>query len=142
MIYVLVMLGSLEMTIDKQLLERGYKKYDPTRLDNEDFVCRFQKRFDDEFGKKYFIDVLKWSYEFVPIEKRDKWWKPFVYEYETQICMHNDEKTINLHFYSSWNIAEVEQFMEKYFEQMQPSYYELWNGERRVRPQREENNYS
>ena len=49
---------------DEYLIEQGYKKYEPTRFDNESVVARFQKRFDDDFGKKYFIDVLKWSNDY------------------------------------------------------------------------------
>ena len=32
---------------DEYLLERGYKKYQPSPFDNECIVARFQKRFDD-----------------------------------------------------------------------------------------------
>lgn len=118
---------------DDYLLERGYKQYNPTPFDNSSVVARFQKRFDDDFGKKYFIDVLKWSQEYVPVNRRDKWWKPFVYEYETQITMGENENSINLEFFSFWTIEEVEEFMENFFEKMQPNYYESWDGERRVR---------
>ena len=57
---------------DEYLVEHGYVKYNPTFFDNESVVARFQKRFDDDFGKKYFINVLKWSQEYVPVERRDK----------------------------------------------------------------------
>ena len=118
---------------DEKLLERGYKQYNPTPFDNSSIVARFQKRFDDDFGKKYFIDALKWSQEYVPLDRRDKWWKPFVYEYEAQITIGENENSINLGFFSSWTIEEVEEFMEKFFEKMQPNYYESWDGDRRVR---------
>lgn len=119
---------------DEYLLERGYTKYNPTPFDNDSVVARFQKRFDDEFGKKYFIDVLKWSQEYVPVERRDKWWKPFTYHYETQITMFEDQKPLNFEFFSDWTLEEVEQFMEDLFEKMQPNYYESWDEKRGVRP--------
>lgn len=119
--------------VDEKLLDRGYKQYKPTLFDNESIVARFQKRFDDDFGKKYFIDVLKWSQEYVPVDRRDKWWKPFVYEYEVQVSIGEDENSINLEFSSSWTIEDVEEFMENFFEKMQPNYYESWDGDRRVR---------
>lgn len=119
---------------DEKLLERGYKQYSPTPFDNNSIVARFQKRFDDDFGKKYFIDALKWSQEYVPLDRRDKWWKPFVYEYEVQITIGENENSINLGFFSSWTIEEVEEFMEDFFKKMQPNYYESWDGDRRVRP--------
>ena len=57
---------------DEYLLERGYKEYLPNPvLDNESIVKKFQKRFDDDFGKKYFIDVTKWSHDYVPVNRRD-----------------------------------------------------------------------
>ena len=40
-------------------LDAGYKKYYGGHLNNADFLL--QKRFDDEVGKKYFIDI--WVYE-------------------------------------------------------------------------------
>lgn len=119
--------------VDEKLIERGYKQYNPTPFDNQSVVARFQKRFDDDFGKKYFIDVLKWSQDYVPLNRRDKWWKPFVYEYEVQISVGENQNAINLEFFSHWTIEEVEEFMEEFFDKMQPNYYESWDGYRRVR---------
>ena len=79
---------------DEYLLEQGYKKYNPTPFDNKSVVARFQKCFDDDFGRKYFIDVLKWSYNCVPEYMRDKQWTPFTYCYKTQISMFKEEKNI------------------------------------------------
>lgn len=118
---------------DEYLIECGYKEYKPTRFDNESVVARYQKRFDDDFGKKYFIDVLKWSHGYIPEYRRDKWWKPFTYCYETQITFGEDEKALNFEFFSSWTLEEVEKFMEDFFEKMKPNYYESWDGDRRVR---------
>ena len=118
---------------DKYLLDKGYKQYAPTPFDNSSVVARFQKRFDDAFGKKYFIDVVKWSHDYVPKEHRDKWWKPFTYCYEVQVSI-GDDNTINLEFFSSWNLEDVEQFMEEFFDKMKPNYYESWDEDRRVRP--------
>ena len=117
---------------DEYLIERGYRKYNPTPFDNESVVARFQKRFDDDFGKKYFIDVLKWSHDYVPVNRRDKWWEPFTYCYETQITMFEDAKALKLEFFSDWTLEEVEKYMEDLFDKMKPNYYESWDGERRV----------
>ena len=119
---------------DEYLIKRGYKEYKPTRFDNESVVARFQKRFDDDFGKKYFIDVLKWSHDYVPNHMRDKWWKPFTYHYETQVTMFEGEKALNLEFFSDWTLEEVESFMSDMFKKMKLNYYESWSGDRRVRP--------
>lgn len=122
---------------DEYLLERGYKQYKPTPvLDNDSIIAKFQKRFDDDFGKKYFIDVAKWSHDFVPADRRDKWWKPFSYVYHLYVTMFGEEeKPIYFEFGTSWTIEEVEQFAEDFFDKMKPNYYESWDEERYVRPQ-------
>ena len=119
---------------DNYLLEHGYKEYKPTPFDNSSVVARFQKRFDDDFGKKYFIDVLKYSNDYVPANRRDEWWKPFSYYYETQVTLFKEEKALNLEFFSDWTLEEVEKFMEEMFENMKLNYYESWDGDRRIRP--------
>lgn len=112
---------------DEYLLKHGYKEYPPTPFDRDSIVKRFQKRFDDNNGKKYFIDVVKWAHYFVPPDRRDEHWKPFGYEYETHITMYEDEKPINIKFFSNWELEDVENFMENFFEKIKPNYYETWD---------------
>lgn len=113
---------------DEYLLERGYKQYQPIPvLDNEYIVARFQKRFDDDIGKKYFIDVKKWSHDYIPKSRRDELWEHFSYEYECYITMFDEEKPINFEFGTSWTLEEVENFMENFFEKIKPNYYETWD---------------
>lgn len=113
---------------DNYLLERGYKQYNPTPvIDNESIVAKFQKRFDDDLGKKYFIDVAKWSHDYVPEYRRDKWWKPFSYAYHLYVTMFEEEKPIFFEFGTSWAIEEVESFAEEFFNKMKPNYYERWD---------------
>lgn len=119
---------------NEYLLERGYKKYPPSPLDNEHVVARFQKRFDDNFGKKYFINVIKWSNDFIPVSYRDEFWNPFVFEYEVYTTMSKEQNALNLKFYTNWTLEDVEKFMEDFFEKMKPNYYEAWDEERGVRP--------
>lgn len=120
---------------DKYLLEKGYKQYAPMpHLDSDLIVAKFQKRFDDDFGKKYFIDVIKWSHNFVPEYRRDKWWTPFTYSYEVYTTMFEDEEPMKIEFYSDWTLERVEEFMEDMFNKMKLNYYESWDEERSVRP--------
>lgn len=121
---------------DEYLLERGYKEYPPNPvLDNDSIVKKFQKRFDDDFGKKYFIDVVKWSHDYVPVHRRDKWWTPFSYAYHLYVSMFGEkEKPIYLEFGTSWTLEEVENFAEDFFNKMEPNYYESWDERRAVRP--------
>ena len=113
---------------DEYLLERGYKEYPPTPvIDDDSIVAKFQKRFDDDFGKKYFIDVAKWSCNYIPESHRGEWWKPFSYAYHLYVTMFEEEKPIYLEFGTSWTIEEVEEFAEGFFEKMKPNYYESWD---------------
>lgn len=126
------------MINDQYLIDRGYVEYPPSAIDSNIVVAMFQKRFDDQYGKKYFINVKKNSQDFIPLNQRGSWWKPFSYTYEVQISMGENDKTIDMEFFSNWTIDEVEQFMEKLFATMQPNYYELWETEERhVRPKPE-----
>ena len=122
---------------DEYLLERGYKQYKPLLvIDNESIVAKFQKRFDDDFGKKYFINISKWSYDFIPVNRRDEWWKPYSYEYDLYVTMFGkEEKPIYLKFGTSWTLEEVEAFAEDFFNKMKPNYYEDWDERRAVRPE-------
>lgn len=112
---------------DEYLLQHGYKEYPPTSFDNNSIVARFQKRFDDNVGKKYFINVIKWSNDYVPIAHRNEYWTQFTYEYEAQVTMDGEEDALNLNFFSSWTLERVEDFMVKFFDKMNPNYYETWD---------------
>lgn len=113
------------MMTDEYILEKGYKQYSPTPvLDNEHIIAKFQKRFDDDFGKKYFIDIAKWSHDYVPEHHRDKWWTPYSYAYHVYITMFEEEKPIFFEFGTSWTLEEVENFTEDFFDKMKPNYYE------------------
>jgi hypothetical protein len=126
----------IKMDMDKYLIDRGYAEYPPSSIDSRIVVAMFQKRFDDKFGKKYFINVKKNTQDFIPAHQRGDWWEPFSYTYEVQISIGEDDKTINLEFFSNWNVESVEQFMEEFFNKMKPNYYELFeNEERHVRPE-------
>lgn len=123
------------MMNDEYILEHGYKEYPPSSIDNGWIVANFQKRFDDDFGKKYFINIKKWSHAYVPSSRRDEYWKPFSYEYHCHISMFEEDKSIYLTFGTSWTLEEVEKYMEDIFEKMKPNYYESWDETRAVRPE-------
>ncbi len=120
---------------NEYLLEQGYKKYSKTPFDNEFIVARFQRRFDDDFGKKYFIDVIRWSNDYVPVSHRGSNWELYSYEYEIHFSMYEEEKSLKLKFFNSWSLKEVEDFAEDFFKKMKPNYYESWDDYRSVRPE-------
>lgn len=109
---------------DRDFIERGYSEYEPTEFDSECVVKRFQKRFDDDIGKKYFIDILKWDFSKFP-----NIYDPYPYEYTVQLYHGNkpDADALDLYFHSSWNIDDVETFVEKIFSTGDFDYYETWD---------------
>ena len=108
---------------DKELIERGYKEYPPTAIHSRGIEKCFQKRFDDKDGKKYFIDVNKWSPWTHP--HTNEVWGPN-YEYETQLYQKGTHNAVNLTFHSSWNIEDVEKMVETIF-QNGMEHYERWD---------------
>ena len=50
------------MMTDEYIIEKGYKEFEPSPLKNNSISKCFQKRFDDENGKKYFITINKWDW--------------------------------------------------------------------------------
>lgn len=109
---------------DEYILSKGYHEYKPTHFDSPGVEKRFQKRFDDDKGKKYFIDIKKWE----PIthphtgEVFD-----LGYECETQMYKKDTHDAVNFDFLSSWDLDSVEEFMEKQFATGMFDYYEVWN---------------
>ena len=51
---------------EEYILSKGYHKEKPSQFDDKAVICRYQKRFDDESCKKYFIDILKYDLSRVP----------------------------------------------------------------------------
>lgn len=113
---------------DEYILSKGYKVYEPTRFHNSSIIKCFQKRFDDDKGKKYFIDINKWSWKSFMIEgKMGIWDKDTTYEYTTQLYRKDTHDAVDISFHSSWTLEQVEEHMEKLFETGMYDYYETWD---------------
>ena len=100
-------------------------------------IAKEKKTMTDEYLLERGYKQYK-PHDYVPVSRRDKWWNPFTYHYETQVTMFEGEKALNLEFFSDWTLEEVEKFMEDMFEKMKLNYYESWSGNRRVRPDESE----
>lgn len=110
---------------DEYVLAKGYKEYTPTHFHNESIVKCFQKRFDDNIGKKYFIDINKWSWrEIVPYYKRDKLFEDYTYEYKIQMYKKDTHDAVDLSFHGSWTLEMVEDFVEDLWLTGMFDYYE------------------
>ena len=112
---------------DKELLNRGYHRYDPTPFDREGIVDRFQKRYDDEKGKKYFIEVIKWMPMYHPYTGELMNEDP--YEYECYLYRKETHDPIRMLFYGGWNLDMVEDHLEQMFNTGMYDYYEEWDYE-------------
>lgn len=106
-------------------MERGYTEYPPQSFDSYSTVSNFQKRFDDESGKKYFIDVHKCSNDFMSdYDKQQDWYNQYSYEYSCQLYKKGSHAPLNMLFFSDWNLEDVENFVESLFATGQLDYYE------------------
>lgn len=113
---------------DKYFLDRGYKKYDRSQFESNMVLYNFQKRFDDDKGKKYFIDIHKVSNEWLsPSEKVKEWYVPYSYTYSCQLYRKDTHAAVNMEFFSDWSIEQVEEFVENLFQNGELDYYEEWN---------------
>ena len=104
------------------LIENGYNKYDPNRkIDNERIVARYQKRFDDTYGKKYYIDIVEWNFPEVESD---------YYKFEFNVQFHKDDKPINIQLFGNeWTIKEAEDLIEDIWDEHDMDYYARWDEE-------------
>ena len=108
---------------EREIINAGYHEYPKTKFDSDSVEKCYQKRFDDASGKKYFIDIKKYSDLVHPFTHE-------VYEggYEYFVQLHNlDAEPINLQFFAGWNIDKVEEFVKDLFDTGRFSYYEKWD---------------
>lgn len=112
---------------DQDLINKGFHEYSPSAFDHESVETCFQKRYDDENGKKYFITVKKWK-EFYHPHTHEVY--PPNYEYDTQLYKKDGHDAVDVLFHSSWNIEDVEDYLEKLWGTGLFDYYEMWDGSR------------
>ena len=119
-----------ELLTDEYFTNRGYEKYNRTQFDSDSIMYNFQKRFDGDNGKKYFIDVHKINHDWMcEWEKKQPWYTPYSYEFSCQLYKKDTHAAVNMRFFSDWTIEQVEEFVEKLFQSGELDYYERWNEE-------------
>lgn len=107
--------------------DRGYKQYRPTQFHSRWVSRCWQKRFDDERGKKYFIDINEWdNHDMKARMSRPEDCPDYSYEYEMQMYAKDTHDAVNLTFLSSWTLDRVEEFVEKLWATGEFDYYEEW----------------
>lgn len=107
---------------DVEIINAGYKEYKPTPFHSEAVTKCFQKRFDDDYGKKYFIDINKWEF---PPHPHTGELMPVSYEFGAQIEFN--DKPINFTLFSGWEIEDAEKWVEDMWQNMNGDYYEKWD---------------
>ena len=109
---------------EKKLTEHGYKKWIPnSRIDTFDYS--YQKRFDDDFGKKYFIDFQFYDYM--------KYYHDHGISVKASVTFNNDneepgklDKPVWLDFDFN-SIEQAEAFVEVMWKSSSSQYYERWS---------------
>ena len=110
------------MISDNMLLSNGYKQFNPPEIIYPYAETGFQKRFDDEVGKKYFITVIKYEKFEHPHTKETI---PQSYEFEIQFSDKKTECMVNVLMFAGWdNIESVEQRAEDFWNMGCWNYYE------------------
>ena len=107
---------------DEYILSKGYKEFEPSPFDGDGVITMFQKRFDDEIGKKYFITIKKWSWEkFGRADIPD-----YTYEFDTQLYQKDTRNPINIEWFSGWELDDVEKHLENLWNADEYDYYEVF----------------
>ena len=105
----------------KAFLEnRGYKEYKPGPFTHDGIRRCFQKRFTDQHGTRYFVNVHEWEPLIHPQRGEIA---PVSYEYEVTTA-NLDKEPVQMLFYAGWTIEKVEEYMEKMFDTGLFAYYE------------------
>ena len=96
--------------IEEELINKGFIEYPKSPLHSESVTNCYQKRYRDDKGTKYFIDVC--YYKLIhPTTKEDL----SGYEISGQFYLKDNHNAVNMDFLDS-TITEVEQFIDKLFE--------------------------
>jgi len=111
------------MLVNKEnLLNAGYKIYaSPTSRNEPHYIESFEKRFDDEHGKKYFIHLDCWD-----LRSLAKFKKDVDFGAKTQFNNENGE-TFDVSYFvrtGETTIEDVEKFFENMWVKMECAYYE------------------
>ena len=107
------------------LTNKGYSEFvPPTILSKfENVLFAFQKRFDDEKGKKYFIDIYIHKELVHPYTNESL---GFAIESSTQLTFGEERYPVNIELFAGWSIEEIENKVQEIWEKCNANYYEEW----------------
>ena len=118
---------------EQELIDNGYK---PFKSNLNSSIRGFQKRFDNEIGKKYFITI--WHYNHAKQLNRPDLLKQDSYTSDVQFRFDKDGKdsTCNIEYWGDMlpndyrpvtTLKDIESFFEDFFNKFKPEYYESWS---------------
>ena len=59
-------------------------------------------------------------------DKQQSWYTPYSYTYSCQLYRKDTHAAVDMEFFSSWTIDQVEEFVENLFQSGRLDYYEKW----------------
>lgn len=102
------------------LTQYGFKEYRPTPFTDKGVITCFQKRYDDELGKKYFLDCNVWDWTWTErIEEN------YSLEFGGQLYQKDTHDAMDYTFIG-WELEQSEKFLEDLFTTGLFEHYESW----------------
>jgi hypothetical protein len=108
---------------EQTLLANGYRTYRDSLKTDPGYVISFQKRFDDETGKKYFINFDHFDFVF----GNGNTVFSFSPHVQFSLGAERDHVNVAMHGRDDHTLEEVEAFFEKVWNQMGFDHYERWD---------------
>ena len=125
---------TINNSFERELINNGYRIFNST---HNSAIRGFQKRFDDVYGKKYFITV--WHYnmkkqhpEFSGAYDKDS----YTFDVQFRLDKYQKEITVNIEAWSKnlpdehegdiVSLSEMEEFIDKMWVNSGKPYYETW----------------
>lgn len=126
-------INEIRNDFEKEMIDKGYK---PFKSSFNNALRGFQKRFDDDKGKKYFITI--WHYNHreqlhnLDLHKGDSYTADVQFTFEKE----GKDNTCNVEYSGDvlpneyrplTTLSDIENFYEDFWNKMKPDYYERWD---------------
>lgn len=126
-------INEIRNSFEQEMIDKGYKTF-KSGFNNS--LRGFQKLFDDDKGKRYFITI--WHYNHAEQLDRDDVPKKDSYTADSQFRFGKEDKdaTCNVEFWGDvlpneyrplTTLKDIEDFFEKFWYLMKPDYYESYS---------------
>lgn len=122
-------INEIRNSFEQEMVDKGYKIF---KSGWNNSLRGFQKRFDDEYGKKYFITI--WHYNHGEQSGREDIKPRDTYTADTQFTFNKFDTTCNIEYWGevlpneyrkNISLSHIESFFEDFWNKMKPDYYEI-----------------